>query len=329
MNRKSFGRRTGFAGAVWGVWCGLLATPTLAMEVRAVADQIILTGKVVNGDIARFSAALKANPKVTTVILRNSPGGHPGSGFRIGEMIRERGLTTAVSGYCYSSCSRMYLGGARRIFTDDYPPGFTTIGFHGHYKKDGTVDKPLMKKTGLRNWIIKFLDGKADVALVDRWVNIAKNSGMAYFFNSERVSRGGASAFFCEGDEPPDRTPFGCEAISKSGLDLGVSTAADFIQSADQAEIRRSVPATPLPTGFSDVMDFDKFPVTDGLGRADYRRYIEMGAHKAFAVSADKKHWAWQAGGADALARAVLVCEARALSPCALYAVDHEVVWRY
>ena len=31
-------------------------------------------------------------------------------------------MRTAVSGYCYSSCSRMFLGGSARYFTDDYMP---------------------------------------------------------------------------------------------------------------------------------------------------------------------------------------------------------------
>ena len=213
-------------------------TPALAMDAKAVDDQIILSGKVVDGDIARFKRALDANPGVTTIILRNSPGGDPWSGFRIGELIRKKSLTTAVSGYCYSSCSRMYLGGTRRIFTDDYPAEFTEIGFHGHYKKDGTLDEPLMKKTGLRDWILRFLGDKADVELVGRWVMIPTSSGMARFFNPALVSRQGASAFFCSGTEPRDLQPFGCEAIPKSALDIGVSTGTDIISSKDQAELR-------------------------------------------------------------------------------------------
>jgi hypothetical protein len=221
----------------------------------------------------------------------------------------------------------MYLGGKRRIFTDDYPPGVTNIGFHGHYKNDGSLDEPLMRKTGLRDWIIKFLDGKADIALVDRWVNISRSSGMARFFNPVRVDRHGGSAFFCEGSEPPASQPFDCETIGKSALDIGVSTATDLIRSNDQAELRKTIPATPPPSSFANVMDFEKLPVTSDHGRIEYRRYVELGAHKAFALSLDKEHWAWQAGLPDSMARAVEACELRADGPCALYAVDHDVVW--
>jgi hypothetical protein len=234
-------KRLSVASGCWVLFSLLLVLGSgaaAAMDVRVVGDQLILSGLVVEGDQAKFEKALAGHPAVTTVILRNSPGGHPWSGFRIGEIIRKRGLTTAVSGYCYSSCSRMYLGGVRRVFTDDYPPWMTNVGFHGHYKKDGSLDTELMQKTGLRDWIIKFLDGKADVALVDRWVNIPKNNGMAHFFNPALVKHGGASAFFCSGDEPRAGRPFSCEAIPRTALEQGVSTATDIIQSRDQAELR-------------------------------------------------------------------------------------------
>lgn len=205
-----------------------------AMEVLVVEDQLILSGRVIDGDLRKIERAFKQNPEITTVILRNSPGGHPQTGFRVGEIIREKKLTTAVSGYCYSSCSRMYLGGVRRVFTDDYPPEVTDIGFHGHYKKDGSLDTELMKKTGLRDWIIRFLDGKADVALVDRWVNIPTNRGLIHFFNPGRVERDGASTFFCSGNESFGTPPFGCEMIAGSAIDLGVSTSTDTISSKDR-----------------------------------------------------------------------------------------------
>ena len=314
--------------ATIGAGLCLAAGAAQAMDVRVLEDQLILSGQVVDGDLGRFEKALAANPKITTIILRNSPGGHPQTGFRVGEIIRQKGLTTAVSGYCYSSCSRMYLGGVRRIFTDDYPPGATNIGFHGHYKKDGTLDTELMKKTGLRNWIIKFLDGKADVVLVDRWVNIPKNNGMAHFFNPALVKRNGASTFFCGGGEPGADQPFKCEAITKSALDLGVSTATDLIQSRDQAEIRRLVPAMPPPRDPASRNSLIELPVKDAAAIADLARYAGVGAHKAFAVSASKTHWAWSAGPPDAMASALRECEERDKGPCRLFAVDEDVVWR-
>jgi hypothetical protein len=91
-----------------------------------------------------------------------------------------------------------------------------------------------MRKTGLRDWIIKFLDGKADVALVDRWVNIPRNNGLVHFFNPARVRHAGASTFFCSGSEPASERPFGCEAVRSTAIDLGVATATDVITSRDR-----------------------------------------------------------------------------------------------
>jgi len=310
------------------VMSGSMAHEAGAMDVRVVKDQLILSGAVIEGDARKIEKALKSNAGITTVILRNSPGGHPQTGFRIGELIREKGLTTAVSGYCYSSCSRMYLGGVKRIFTDDFPPGATEIGFHGHYKKDGSLDTELMKQTGLRDWIIRFLDGKADAALVDRWVNIPRNSGLIHFFNPDRVQRAGASMFFCSGPEPPAARPFKCEAIAKTALELGVSTSTDVIQSRDQAEIGNVVPPILRPIGFAQIDEVEKLPVASEAARNEYRRFLEVGAHRAFAVSHDGKWWAWSASGVSTAADALRGCAERARGPCRLYAIDEEVVWR-
>jgi len=165
------------------------------MDLRIIHDQIILSGPGVVEHIAKVETALAAHPNVTTAILRNSPGGHAPSGYRIGELFRSKGLTTAVSGYCYSACSRMYLGGKSRLFTDDYPPGGTHIGFHGHYDKEGRLDSKWVAAHGLKDWIIKYSDGKADVQLVERWTQLPVAQGYAHFFNPAKVSRKGVSAF--------------------------------------------------------------------------------------------------------------------------------------
>jgi len=175
--------------------------------------------------------------------LRNSPGGDAPAGYQTGQLLRERGLRTAVSGYCYSSCSRMFLGGSTRYFTDDYPdftddyPAENThIGFHGHYHADGHLNAALMRQYGLRDWIIKYSDGKADANLVERWINIPYSRGMIHFFHPGLVNRGGASTFMCRGDEPTGPV-FACEPIGKTALELGVVTSLDIVHSADRPDI--------------------------------------------------------------------------------------------
>jgi hypothetical protein len=117
----------------------LLGQPTVAMDIATVGDQLILSGPVTGDELRRVQDATAASPGVTTVVLRNSPGGDAPAGYGVGEWIRQRGFHTAVSGYCYSSCSRMFLGGTVRQFTDDYPSEFTEVGFHGHYDRDGLL----------------------------------------------------------------------------------------------------------------------------------------------------------------------------------------------
>jgi hypothetical protein len=113
----------------------------LAMELKIVGNQIILSGPVVGDEPGKVREALASTPGIDTVILRNSPGGDAPAGYQVGELLREHGLRTAVSGYCYSSCSRMFLGGSIRNFTDDYVPENNNVGFHGHYGSDGTSER--------------------------------------------------------------------------------------------------------------------------------------------------------------------------------------------
>src|SRR5215470_18176635 len=129
----------------------LLIAPhaSFAMNLTVNGQQVILSGLVVGDEPARLADALSQVPGIDTVILRNSLGGDAPAGYRIGELIRVKGLRTAVSGYCYSSCSRMFLGGKTRYFTDDYPPEHTEVGFHGHYDAKGHLDSHLVSQYGL------------------------------------------------------------------------------------------------------------------------------------------------------------------------------------
>ncbi|MBV9198930.1 MAG: hypothetical protein JOY83_04190 [Alphaproteobacteria bacterium] len=207
-------------------------TQPLAMELKIVGNQIILSGPVVGDEPGKVKEALASSPSIDTVILRNSPGGNAPAGYRVGQLLRERGLRTAVSGYCYSSCSRMFLGGATRYFTDDDLPENNNIGFHGHYDRNGRLDTNLMRQYGLRDWIIKYSDGKADPVLVERWINLPYSRGMIHFFHPELVNRSGVSTFMCQGNE--SGSVFACEPIAKTALDLGIVTSLDLVHSADR-----------------------------------------------------------------------------------------------
>src|SRR6516162_2655495 len=206
-----------------------------AMQLKVVGNLLILSGRVVGDEPGEVTEALAKSPDIDTVVLRNSPGGNAPAGYQVGQLLRERGLRTAVSGYCYSSCSRMFLGGRNRYFTDDYPAEDTNVGFHGHYYANGRLNADLVSQYHLRDWIIRYSDGKADPQLVERWINIPYSRGMIHFFHPALLKRTGVSTFMCQGDEPAGLV-FACEPIAKTAFDLGVVTSLDIVHSADRAE---------------------------------------------------------------------------------------------
>jgi len=213
---------------------------SFSMDLKVVGNQLILSGPVVGDELAKTQKILLDSSTIDTVILRNSPGGHAPTGFRIGELFRERGFRTAVSGYCYSSCSRIFLGGKSRFFTDDYPPEYTNVGFHGHYH-DGQISRRAVKASDLKNWIIKYSDGKADPDLVERWINIPRGIGMIHFYHPILLKRDGVSTFMCQGTEPVAASALGCEPIRKTALDLGIVTSLEIVKSNDQETVRATL----------------------------------------------------------------------------------------
>ena len=89
------------------MWCVLLGALVLlpisapAMELKVVGNQLILSGPVIGDEPEKVTDVLAKSPEMDTVILRNSPGGNAPAGYLVGQLLRERGLRTAVSGYCY------------------------------------------------------------------------------------------------------------------------------------------------------------------------------------------------------------------------------------
>jgi hypothetical protein len=307
------------------------STPSSAMTLKQMGDQLFLSGPVEVGDEVKVQAALAENPAIRTVILRNSPGGNVRTAYAIGNMLRAKRLRTAVSGYCNSGCSRLFLGGTERLFTDDYPPYLTRVGFHGHYYTEGALNgqlnRQLVQRAGLKNWIIEHSDGKADPDLVERWINIPVNKGFIHFFPPWIAEERKSATFFCERGPIPGAGIFGCEPISKNALDLGIITSLQTTASLDQAELRASLPKIPPKTNYARIDDFDKLPVRSQQALAEYKRYLDAVPPKAFAIAPQKSAFAWMAGSLEAINAALARCAERAGNPCRLYAVDSDVVW--
>jgi hypothetical protein len=302
----------------WSAW---------AMDLKVVRNQLILSGMVIGDELGKVEKTLDDDRAIDTVILRNSPGGDAPTGYRVGELFRARGLRTAISGYCYSSCSRMFLGGLSRHFTDDFPPEYTDVGFHGHYDAHGHLVVQSVQDLALKDWIIKYSDGKADPALVDRWINIPLSTGMIHFRHPQLFKRNGASTFMCQGNEMTARTGFGCEPIFKTAIELGIATSLELVKSNDQSELRASFPERPKASGFAEIEDVGKVPLATDAGRREYRRFLAAGLPRAIALSPGGVAWAWNSGPFDAANLALTRCAQRSSQTCKLYAVDNDVVW--
>lgn len=189
-----------------GRWlCGLaafcLASCTYAMDVEIREPFVFLSGKVTGNEHRILQAAVEEHPGITTVVLKNSSGGDARAGYATGEYIREKGLATLLSGYCRSSCSRMFLGGTTRAYSDDQPLERTVVGFHGNYAQDGSLQQARMP--ALKAWIVKYSDGKANPQLVEQWVNLSNHNGFAYFYHPQVPGIGPDGVMLCQGNEDP------------------------------------------------------------------------------------------------------------------------------
>jgi hypothetical protein len=62
----------------------LVPTRALAMELKIVGNQLILSGPVVGDEPEKVREALTNSPGIDTVILRNSGGGDAPAGYQVG-----------------------------------------------------------------------------------------------------------------------------------------------------------------------------------------------------------------------------------------------------
>jgi hypothetical protein len=210
----------------------VLSLAASAMDAKVCGNQLVLSGGVVSGDFRTIKDTLAAHPEVDVAVLRNSSGGDAESGYQVGEYFRDSGITTYASGYCLSSCSRMFLGGKERFFTDDFPLGKNSIGFHSNYTSDGHIVPGAQWK--LSRFIQKYSDGKADEALVERWVNIPNRKGFAHFFHPTALKRSdGVSMLMCNGSEGNHRWDLCEKIIGHDALSMGIITSLEIKHSCD------------------------------------------------------------------------------------------------
>ena len=207
-----------------------------AMDIRVESGYVIASGQVLEADLAKITDAFEKNPGVTTLVLKDSLGGHARTGYAVGEYVREKGIDTLLSGYCYSSCSRMFLGGKNRGFLDEQSLKNTFVAFHGNYANDGRLMRERMP--ALKDWIIKHSDGKAAPDLVEQWVNLENRNGFAYFHHPNAdLDYGPNKVILCPGTESPRRRHMDC-----TRPDFGDALANGIVTSLQVVSLKSLVP---------------------------------------------------------------------------------------
>ncbi len=189
-----------------------------------------MSGSVTGTELATLESTLEKKPGVTTIILKNSHGGDARSGYAVGEFIREHGLNTALSGYCISSCSRMFLGGKERRFSDDQSLEDTFVGFHGNYANDGSLITQRMPF--LKAWVIKYSDNKANPELVEQWVHIPSRHGYAAFYHRDaKLLPNTQKVLLCMGTEQHSKRQRQCAKPEMGdALANGIVTSWDIFE---------------------------------------------------------------------------------------------------
>ncbi len=301
-------------------------SPSFAMELKVSANTMVLSGEVVARDLDRVKDAFKANPAITHVVLRNSMGGNSWTGYRLGELFREKGVTTAVSGHCVSACSRLFLGGKVRMFSDDYPASLTYVGFHGHYDF-GKLNPAAVKKEDLVGWTTKFTDGKVDQKLLQRWINIDRRAGDVRFYPDAVTARFKRATMLCQGTE--SQRPQQCEMIATDALKQGIVTTNLYYSSPDAATLPFKIRERRFPTTqYATPLQSDRLPSRNAAARRDFDLFKNAALPRAFALSANGASWGWSANDPRSPEAALERCQKKATGgKCGLYAVDDRVVY--
>ncbi len=302
-----------------------LAKPAASMMHQVQGNALVLSGEVIYQDLERAKKALDANRGITHIVLRNSMGGNSWTGYRMGELFRERALTTVVSGHCVSACSRLFLGGKQRMFSDDFPASLTYVGFHGHYDF-GKLNLEAVKKNDQAAWTKKFTDNKVDATLLNRWINIERRAGDVRFYADSVAARWKAKTFLCQGSE--SRRPTLCEKISTDALKEGIVTSRDVYSSADAAALPYKQREKSHPTtSFAALAHAAKLPAKSAIAKRDYEQFLNGLLPRAFAISRDGRNVAWSANSARSIESALEACNKKSANPCRLYAVDERIVY--
>ena len=240
----------------------LLSTSLLATEAKVVGDQLILSGRASGNELTLVRDAIAQHgDRIKTVVLRDHSGRAENTDLmRAADLIAERGWRTAVSGFCGTACSKLFLGGVERQFTEDKSPALTSVMFgSATFVKDSDsvkVDRSRYQGEGserhnfeLRQWFKTRTGGKISDATLDRLFVSSGEVRYLHFYDPMRLKqKDGASMLYCDGKEAPAKRWQECEKIS--GTDAykeGILTSSELIRSNDRPAATPAGPAATPP----------------------------------------------------------------------------------
>lgn len=224
--------RIAMGGFVLAFFLVAAAGNGFAMSMRADGDRAILTGRLVPDDGDQFAQLLQANPSIATVVLWNSPGGSARANADLTRLIQEHHLNTAVAGYCVSACAVVFLSGAERYFSDGESIDATSLGFHGSYVNGTLAGESRLKF--LEELIATETGGKADQALVERWLHFAdEHETVRFRFPGADGASKTATVFDCHGPGPNHGDYDACTPIAgPNALSMGIITSTQLFHIA-------------------------------------------------------------------------------------------------
>ncbi|MGJ5222066.1 hypothetical protein ACQR1Q_34955 [Bradyrhizobium oligotrophicum] len=119
------------------------------------------TGEIVSATPTRFEAFAKAQKVGVGIVRLHSPGGNLAAGIALGELFRQKGVTTEVgssaalsealqkglydrsTGICASACAYAFLGGVERVLDEN-----GKLGFHRFYQENALAQPSAKLLTG-------------------------------------------------------------------------------------------------------------------------------------------------------------------------------------
>ena len=155
----------------WDYWKELYVSPSLTSSLIAGANlngtgrdrpALAISGKIGVASASWFRARLdEAHLVAGDTILMSSPGGNLDQAIIMGEIIRSRGLATAVGvadasgtikpSFCASACVFVYAGGQPRLGIDG-----SALGVH-RFTSSGAVGDPVAETQRTTGMILSYL----------------------------------------------------------------------------------------------------------------------------------------------------------------------------